>query len=152
MKKIRKVLYLLGFLSGICSFTQKSLLRAFFADMDFSNPIIVGFFSFSLIMVLLFPYCGLLFILGLQSINPFSAERWIKPSHETNPLNLKQPLFFFHFASYIALFYSIGILLSSSWNGWLALVEGALNVIISINMIFALKLCQIIFKKKFESI
>ena len=150
MKRIRKILYFLGLLSGFFSFTKSGTFIGLFLDMDFSNPIMVGFFSFYLIMVSMFPYLGLLFIIGMQSINPFSAKQWIKPSHKSNPFNLMQPLLFFHFASYCVLFWSIGILASSLMAGWRVLCDGALMLALSINMIFAVRLCQRIFKNKFE--
>ena len=43
---------------------------------------------------------GVVFVLSIQSKNPWSPPRWQRPSWTSNPFNPKQPLYQFHLASY----------------------------------------------------
>jgi hypothetical protein len=56
-------------------------------------------------------------VIAFQSINPFSAETWEKPSHYVNPLNLRNPLYFFHFASFAIMAQGAGCILTSFIGG-----------------------------------
>jgi hypothetical protein len=43
---------------------------------------------------------GVIFVIGLQSLNKRSEGIWTKPSWRMNPFSLKQPAQFFHFVAY----------------------------------------------------
>ena len=55
----------------------------------------------------------LLFVIGTQAINPFSAKVWELPSWHSNPFNLKQPLQFFHLGSYLMMVSGISLIIFS---------------------------------------
>ena len=52
--------------------------------------------------VVLFLVCPfmLLFVVGIQAVNPLSAAVWRKPSWYINPFLVKEPLQFFHLAAF----------------------------------------------------
>jgi len=55
------------------------------------------------ILAILFPPLALIFVIGIQAFNPFSAPLWTKPSWRSNFLNLRDPLHFFHFGAFAVL-------------------------------------------------
>jgi hypothetical protein len=52
------------------------------------------------LLLFIFVPLGLLLIIGIQAINPLSAEVWRKPSWDINPFIFKEPLQFFHLGAY----------------------------------------------------
>jgi hypothetical protein len=88
--------------------------------------------------------------LSIQAINPFSNEKWNKPEHSRNPLNLGDPIHFFHFCSWCGIAYFAGGFLVSPIGGIHQTVLTALGIIMSINMILSVKMCVGIFKGKFS--
>src|SRR5258708_2617779 len=57
-----------------------------------SVTLLLVFFGFGVI--------AMVFIVGLQAINPHSATVWTKPDWHVNPFSLKQQLQFFHLAAF----------------------------------------------------
>src|SRR5688500_6972620 len=43
---------------------------------------------------------GLVLVLGIQAISPWSARQWLQPTWDSNPFNLAQPLSWFHMAGW----------------------------------------------------
>jgi len=64
----------------------------------------------ALLAILAFCPIGLLFVLGLQIINPRSAKLWLRPSWQLNPFNFRQPHQFFHLAAYACLAQALVVL------------------------------------------
>ena len=58
------------------------------------SELVVGF-AFSIVALVL--------VVRFQALNPRSAKVWNRPSWTLNPFTLKDPLQFFHFASYVCL-------------------------------------------------
>ena len=58
-------------------------------------------------------------VIAITAINPFADDHWPWPNHDTNPLQLGNPLPFFHFFSYFILAAAGGALLATPFAGWL---------------------------------
>lgn len=86
--------------------------------------ILEGLFLFSLILTP-FMVAG---VISFQAINPFSADKWTPPSHYANPLNLKNPLLFFHFASYAIIAQGSGVIATSFMGGIPQLLSGLMGI------------------------
>ena len=56
-------------------------------------------------LAIIFIFCpvALVFVLGLQVVNPLSAKEWRHPSWNANPFNFSEPLQFFHLGAYVCL-------------------------------------------------
>lgn len=54
---------------------------------------------------------GILFVVGIQRINPLSAPTWRYPRWSVNPFLLREPLQFFHLAGFFFLAAGAGTLL-----------------------------------------
>lgn len=67
----------------------------------------------SILSVLLLPFMVAV-VISFQAINPWSAKIWTRPTHHVNPLNMRNPLLFFHFAAYLFIAGGTGMLVSSA--------------------------------------
>ena len=57
--------------------------------------------TFSIAPVVLFlGVVGMLFVIGIQAVNPWSAKVWSRPSWSENPLSMRQPCQFFHLCAW----------------------------------------------------
>jgi hypothetical protein len=69
-------------------------------------------FSGGSIMLLLmffgFGVVAMIFVVGLQAINPRSAAVWTRPNWSVNPFSLKQPLQFFHMTGFYFIVVGLG--------------------------------------------
>jgi hypothetical protein len=146
----RRIIYCLSFIVGLGGSKDSQNFISMFTDSE--SPVFIGFIVFSLLLVLISPFIGTLFIIGVQSINPMSAKQWKLPSHSSNPFNLYQPLYFIHFAGYSVVALSIGLLIGSPLHGLNTLLEGLIFLILGANIILALRLCHKVFINKFEPI
>ena len=67
-----------------------------------------GVTAFLLVVVFAFGLVGVLFVVGVQRINPWSAPKWRYPSWSINPFLLREPLQFFHFAGFFFIAGGVG--------------------------------------------
>lgn len=67
-----------------------------------------------LAFIFFFGILGMLFVVGIQAINPRSANVWRHPSWHINPFLIKEPLQFFHFGGHYFLALGIGVLIRHS--------------------------------------
>ncbi|NRA80453.1 MAG: hypothetical protein HRU18_19805 [Pseudoalteromonas sp.] len=54
-------------------------------------------------VIFVFTILALLFVVGMQVVNPLSAKVWHMPDWNHNPFSFKDPIQFFHLAAYIML-------------------------------------------------
>ena len=65
--------------------------------------------SLSLLAVIVgFGIVGMLFVVGIQRINPRSASTWRYPSWSINPFLLREPLQFFHLGGFFFIAAGVG--------------------------------------------
>jgi hypothetical protein len=84
---VRVVLTVIGGLSGVSVVSPETLKSS---SLDWTATLVI----------FLFAVVASLIVLGVQAINPQSAEIWRKPSWEMSPFLLGEPLQFFHCAAY----------------------------------------------------
>ncbi|MHC4552333.1 MAG: hypothetical protein ACYSUT_06155 [Planctomycetota bacterium] len=147
-KKARIVFYILSFITGLFSFSevQEDMVILSSVDGPFMELILLIFS----ILTVLFIYPAFLIVIGFQVKNPLCDKVWYLPEHSKNPLNLGQPLYFFHFAAYSGICTSIGILVSFIWNGLQAIGIGLFLLFAFLNVIWAIKFCIRVFNYKFQ--
>lgn len=104
----------------------------------------------ALIGVLLMPLM-VLFVVGIQAVNPASDPKWALPTHQSNPFRLSNPLLGFHFAAFVFLACGIALIFSSLWNGWFAIAEGVFTIVGAIMMLIGIRLCVRVFKHKIRN-
>ncbi|MEM1108600.1 MAG: hypothetical protein AAGH99_07920 [Planctomycetota bacterium] len=90
----------------------------------------------------------LLFVIGIQAINPLNDSQWLKPTHDANPLYLRNPLFFFHFAAYLIFAAGGSLLVSSLWRGWPALAHGVYLLLAAPMILLGIRICIRVFRHK----
>jgi len=88
-------------------------------------------------------------IMALQSVNPMSAERWYKPSWYLNPFRLRDPIQFFHFATWYATVFFIAAIMRNALLGRTVMVFAFMVSMTCIGAFIGLSLCQRIFRNKF---
>jgi len=84
---IRVALLVIGGLSGVSVVSPETLESS---NLDWTATLVI----------FLFAVVASLIVLGVQAINPYSAEIWRKPSWEMSPFLLGEPLQFFHCTAY----------------------------------------------------
>jgi hypothetical protein len=138
-------LYGFGFLSG--------LVRTFFPfegpfGSEVSGSMMVVFAALFVFSVVVFIPLALLGVIGLQVVNPMSNERWHPPRHDSNPLYLRNPLYFFHFVAFFIAAMGIGSFLGATWAGWAALAAGAGGVLAGGSIYMGLRLSMRVYHWK----
>ncbi|MDM4769972.1 hypothetical protein [Solimonas sp. SE-A11] len=82
------------------SFAQGALTSQLVAPAE-------GVSASMLVVVFLFGIVSMLFVVGMQRINPRSASVWRYPNWDINPFLLNEPLQFFHLGGYS--FIAVGV-------------------------------------------
>jgi len=96
------------------------------------------FYVFCVSCVILSPFM-VVWVLGIQIINPFSDSHWQLPTPDSNPLRLGNPLPLGHFASQLAIVSGAGYLLASTWCGWQAFLLGLTCLLVGIGWFLGLR-------------
>jgi len=103
------------------------------------------------IFALLFYPLGLIFVIGIQAVNPFSAPRWTKPSWRSNFLNLRDPLHFFHFFAFAGLAGAAGSALGSlAVQGRLDFLVVAMQALAGLGILAGVRLCLRVYRFKYQ--
>ncbi|MCG8550420.1 MAG: hypothetical protein MI799_08470 [Desulfobacterales bacterium] len=100
-----------------------------------------------LMMTFLMPF-ALVFVIGIQYFNSLSEKIWEIPSWFVNPFNLKQPLQFFHFLTFILIAFGLSSSLSLFWNGFNHVPEAIMPLALGCGLLAGLHICIYIFNKK----
>jgi formate-dependent nitrite reductase membrane component NrfD len=112
---------------------------------EFDNDSFSWSFVFTLLCLVIL---SVLFVLALQYKNPFSEQKWLKPSWKANPFNPWQPAQAFHASGWIF------IVLGISLGIYTALI-GSRNLLcifpltIGIGVMVGLKLAVLVFRARF---
>lgn len=102
------------------------------------------------IPMLFFPIV-MLFAIGIQASNPFSAVHWTHADWDSNFLSMSDPLHFFHFGAYEILCCGIGAVLTSPFAESRVWIEGLSWISSGIGLLLGIKLCERCFPQKFKS-
>lgn len=68
------------------------------------------------LLILVFAFVGMLFIVGIQRLNPYTS-RWRYPSWRINPFMFREPLQFFHLGGFFFLASAAGMLVNGAVTG-----------------------------------
>lgn len=103
-------------------------------------------------LLAIFAFCpiGLLFVLGLQVINPRSAKAWLHPSWHLNPFNFRQPLQFFHLGAYVCLAQALVVLVRLVVSQTSFYIEALVPLAMAAGVLLGLKLVMLVFRAKIE--
>lgn len=93
---------------------------------------------------------GLIFVIGIQAINPMTAKIWHKPNWNLSPLNFKEPLQFFHFGAYVFLAQGVVTLLRIVFSSVSFYLEALLPLVVWISMLIGIQLVIFAFGRKFS--
>ena len=102
---------------------------ASFAEFDELPPSFAWILGACILFSLLVTPFMVAAVIAFQSINPFSADQWERPSHYANPLNLSNPLYFFHFASFAIMAQGAGCIATSIIGGVPQFLYGVVGVV-----------------------
>ena len=101
-----------------------------------------------LIAAFLFGIVGLLFVVGMQRINPLSAKLWRYPKWSINPFQMREPLQFFHFGGYFMLASGAGIALNRIFWGPALHASDCLPLVFGFGILCGVRACTIIYQNK----
>ena len=102
----------------------------------------------ALLAALLVIPIGLLFVVGIQRVNPRSAPVWRYPDWSLNPFTMKEPLQFFHFASYVFLAGGVGHVIRVAVSSNQATLDDLFGAAIGVGLLIGVKLCAVVFRNK----
>jgi hypothetical protein len=112
------------------------------------GPELGGSLSWIAVGVFMFGVIGMLFIIGMQAINPRSAPYWRYPSWACNPFTLREPLQFFHLGGYFFLAAGVGRLLRFAFDRSIPLFESVVFAFWGGGIVVGVWLGAAIFRKK----
>jgi hypothetical protein len=93
---------------------------------------------------------GMLFVLGLQAANPFSAKQWLRPSWHSNPFNFRQPMQFFHLGAYVCFAQGWVLLLRLTLSRVPFYLEALVPFVMALGILAGLQLVSLLFRAKVE--
>ncbi len=92
----------------------------------------------------------LLFVVGIQAINPYSAKVWRKPNWNINPLNFRDPVHFFHFGAYVMLVQGIITSLRVSFSTVTFYPEAMIALVMGVSILIAVHLIMLAYRSKYR--
>lgn len=100
------------------------------------------------LLIFLFGPLAILFLVGIQAINPYSAKVWCKPSWDINPFLFRQPLQFFHLGAYHFIAGGIVGCLTLFYRDKEAAPLAVSLLSVGVGVWLGVQLCVFIFRKK----
>ena len=131
---VRVALLAIGLLQGALSSQAQ-------APLDGVTPTLIAVaFAFGIV--------GLLFVVGIQRINPISAPIWRYPSWSINPFLLREPLQFFHLGGFYFLASGVGELLRQIFLKNPLTLDYLFLPAIGLGLLSGVYLCTVVFRSK----
>jgi len=103
-----------------------------------------------LLMFFAFGVIAMVFVVGLQAVNPHSATVWAKPGWHVNPFSLKQPLQFFHLVGFFFIVTGLAAAVVALLRH-LAGLEPLLPIALGGGILLGVRCCVVLFRRKFGS-
>ncbi len=100
-------------------------------------------------VIFVFSFLALLFVVGMQVVNPLSAKVWHKPYWNRNPFSLKDPIQFFHLAAYIMFAQGAVVLSRLLFSSITFYLESLVPLVIGGGVLIGIKLAMHLFKVKY---
>ena len=107
-----------------------------------SMTLLLSLFGFGIV--------SMLFVIGIQALNPRSAIVWSKPDWRVNPFLLKQPLQFFHMMGFCLIVSGVAafaVMLLSRQSG----LEPFIPIAVGGGILLGVRCCVLLFRWKFPS-
>lgn len=104
--------------------------------------------GFVMVPLVFFPV-ALLWVIGIQYVNPLSAKRWTVPGLNTPFLTLRDPLHFFHAGAYGGLGFGMGFLIAAPFKGADYFLLGCSGLSGFLGMLLGIRLCIRIFSERY---
>lgn len=105
---------------------------------------------FALLVIFLFCPIGLLFVIGIQFINPQSQRVWNKPAWSLNPINFGDPVQFFHLGAYVMLAQGVVTIIRIVTIGIPIYIEAFIPLVMSGSILLGVKLVMLVFRSKYR--
>jgi hypothetical protein len=103
-----------------------------------------------LVILFVFVPIGLLFIIGIQAVNPFSAKEWKKPDWDMNFLNFTDPVPFFHFGAYIMLVQGAVMLCRLPFENAQFHPESFMSLLMGVSVLLGVQIIMLVFRSKYK--
>jgi hypothetical protein len=101
------------------------------------------------VIFLFFPIVAILFVIGIQFVNPFSAPTWERPRWTTNPFQFRQPLQFFHLGGYASVADGLGTLVNALFTGT-PLFDAVPFILLGVGTVIGVSLCTVAYRRRME--
>jgi hypothetical protein len=106
-----------------------------------STTLLLAFFGFGVI--------AMVFVVGLQAVNPHSAAVWTKPDWRVNPFSLKQPLQFFHLVGLFFIVTGMAAVVITLLKHLVGL-EPLLPIALGAGILLGARCCMALYRRKFS--
>jgi hypothetical protein len=105
-------------------------------------------------LLLIFASCpiALVFVLGIQVMNPMSSRVWRRPSWSANPFNFSEPLQFFHFGAYAMLVQGTVLLIRLAASPVPFYVEVLIPMTMGLGVLLGIQLTMLVFRRKMRAL
>jgi hypothetical protein len=125
------------------------LYGALFAPMAFEQTTSAEAWARWQMLGVLFGFgiVGLLFVVGIQVLNPRSAPKWRYPSWSINPFLMAEPLQPFHLIGYGMLAQGVGTIINGAVRGSLS-ADGVLFATFGAGVIAGVHVCALVYRHK----
>ncbi|MEI8645502.1 hypothetical protein P4S60_07790 [Pseudoalteromonas sp. Hal040] len=100
-------------------------------------------------VIFVFSFLALLFVVGMQVVNPLSAKVWHKPDWNRNPFSLKDPIQFFHLAAYIMFAQGAVVLFRLLFSNIPFYLESLVPLVIGAGVLIGIIIGMLLFKVKY---
>jgi hypothetical protein len=101
-----------------------------------------------LIAAFIFGIVGLLFVVGIQRVNPFSAELWRYPKWSINPFQIREPLQFFHFGGNFMIASGAGTALHQIFSGPALHISDCVPLVFGLGILCGVRVCTVVHQNK----
>ncbi len=89
-------------------------------------------------------------LIWAQANASYALKKWTIPNIDTNFINFRDPLHFFHAASHVYSFGGIAIIIASFLNHMSDIRNGLYALAVGVGLIIGVKLCIIVCRKKYQ--
>lgn len=108
--------------------------------------------SVTLLLILFgFGVIAMVFVVGLQAINPRSALVWVKPDWHANPFSLKHPLQFFHLIGFYLIVVGLAAIVLTQIKHVSGL-EPFVPIALGGGVLVGIRCCVVLYRGKFGAL
>lgn len=143
--QVRWAFYSIAFINGLL----RSISDKGDGGIQFSELLDVGLIIFTIFFLAMIPL-AVAAVISLQAINPHSAPFWQRPTNETNPFSLRDPLQLVHFFGYLCILNSLGGVAGSPFSHFNMTIDNMIGIVAGFCILVGVRLVMRWFKKKIK--